>query len=95
MATMKEYGLIFKDLSVKIVEVVVNKGMFDSLSIVGLTNELETELHNFLNENNYHPIAIIPDTALNNVNYNTTRIREATKTETKEYLIHYEDSEME
>lgn len=92
MATMKEYGLIYEDMSVKVVAVVVNKGMFNSFCLVGLINDLEKELHSFLNKNNYHPIAIIPDTALYSINFTETKIREATEMERKEYLIAYENS---
>lgn len=91
MAAMKEYGLIFEDMSVKIVEAVVDKSIFDSFSTVKLAEDLEKELHRFLNSNNYHPKAIIPDTALYSGNFIKTKIREATEMERKEYLVAYKE----
>lgn len=91
MATMKEYGLIFEDLSVNVVEVVVNKSSYD----YGIVNDLEKELYLFISENGYKPIAIIPDTALNGGNFTETKIREATKQEGKEYLFMYEDDDFD
>ncbi len=91
MATMKEYGLIFEDKSVKIAEVVVNKSMFDSFCTAGLLEELRKELDSVLEKNNYHPIAIIPDTALNGGNYKETIIKDANEEETKLYLFDYEN----
>lgn len=95
MTTMKEYGLIFEDLSVKVVEVVVNRGMYESFCTTGLINELENELHLFLDKNNYKPIAIIPDTALNGGKFAETKIREATKQEEKEYIFMYQDDDFD
>ena len=91
MATMKEYGLIFEDKSVKIAEVVVNKSMFDSFCTAGLMGELRRELDSALEKNNYQPIAIIPDTALNGGNYKETIIRDANEEEAKLYLFDYEN----
>ena len=91
MATMKEYGLIFEDKSVKIAEAVVNKSMFDSFCTAGLLEELRKELDSVLEKNNYHPIAIIPDTMLSSGNYKETIIRDATKEESELYLFDYQN----
>lgn len=92
MATMKEYGLIFEDMSVKIVEAVVDKSKFSSFTNVKIVEDLEKELHRFLNFNNYHPKEIIPDTAFYSGNFKKTKIREATAIEQKEYLVAYEEN---
>lgn len=91
MAQKKEYGLIFEDLSVKIVEVVVNKNHLKGNFLQPLMNEFEEELHRFLNKYDYSPIAIIPDTALYLGNYANTFMRDATNLEKREYLQIYED----
>lgn len=95
MATRKEYGLIFEDFSVKIVEVVVDKSQFESFCTVGLVNDLENKLKSFLNENNLHPIAIIPDTALYGCKFKETIMKDATEIEKEEYLTNYYDNYVE
>lgn len=87
MATMKKYGLIFDNLSVLIAEVVVNKSQHFCTN--GLSNELYGKLQSFLKENNYHPIEVIPDTALSGCDYRETIIRKPTKVEKEEYLEGY------
>lgn len=95
MATRKEYGLIFEDFSVKIVEVTVVKNQFESFCTVGLVNDLDNKLKSFLNENKLHPIAVIPDTALYGCEFKETIMREATGIEKEEYLTNYHDNYME
>ena len=89
MATIKEYGLIFKDKSVKIAEVVIREdfGYF----LAGISKDLDEELKLSLDEHDYHPIAIIPDTMLSTGDYRETVIRDATEKEEKQYLSDYEN----
>lgn len=91
MATMKEFGLIFEDISVKVVEVVVNKSLYESFCTNKLQNELWEELQSYLKKNNCNPTAILPDTAYHGCNYRETIIRDATNIEKKEYLMAYEE----
>ena len=91
MATMKEYGLIFEDKTVKIAEAVIHRNMFESFCVSGLLADLRKELDSALEKNNYHPLAIIPDTALNGGDYKTTIIRDANEEETRSYLFDYEN----
>lgn len=92
MTTMKEYGLIFADMTVKIAEVVVNKNMFESFCTAVLLDDLRSNLEETLKKDDLHPIAIIPDTALKGGNYTETIIRNATKEESQLYLFDYENS---
>lgn len=48
MATMKEYGLIFEDKTVKIAEVVVHRNMFESFCVSGLLADLRKGLDSTL-----------------------------------------------
>lgn len=89
MRTVKEYGLIFEDLSVKVVEVTVNQPTFAN------ANDLEKELNLFLSQNNIKPIAIIPDTAFYRGTLSETKIREATKREAKEYIFQYQEDDFD
>ena len=48
MATMKEYGLIFEDKTVKIAEAVIHRNMFESFCVSGLLADLRKELDSAL-----------------------------------------------
>lgn len=92
MATMKEYGLILEDESVKIAEVIVAKSQFESFCIVELRNELDSKLQSLLKAKNCSPITIISDTALYGCNFRESIIRDASDTEKEEYLLNYYDN---
>ena len=92
MATMKEYGLILEDESVKIAEVIVNKSQFESFCVVELRNELDNKLQSLLKAKKMFPITIIPDTALYSCNFRESIIRDASNEEKEEYLLNYYDN---
>lgn len=91
MQTMKEYGLIFGDGTVKIAEVTVQRDPFASFCVAGLLQDLEDELKGFLQKEGYHPIAVLPDTALKGGYYTGSIVRCATEEEAKQYLFDYEN----
>ena len=91
MATMKEYGLIFEENIVKVVEVVI----VQEFKLVMPTNDMIKELNRFIKEHNLKPIAIIPDTAWYGGDFKETKMREATLSEKKEYIFMYKNDDFD
>lgn len=85
MATKKEYGLVFEDMSVKIAEIII----VESSNNPQCLNKLNAKLQSILDKNKYEPISIIPDSAYYSVNMAECVLRNADFLERDEYLSAY------
>lgn len=96
MATMKEFALIFEDLSIEIVEVVIDKNIFSNFCLTNLQNDFRNKLNQYLKEKNYKLRNVIPNTALYSGNFDfEIQTRKATNDEKEEYLLINEEMEYE